>query len=95
MAIFPFEATEQELQAEPEIFVAAVRRLLESEFLVLPRGDGFVDFPTFDRGYEELKKATGGFSSMSPQAINRTVLSAPIVLLVLRSMLGFTPPEWA
>ena len=40
----------------------AVFSCLESEFLVMPKGDGFVDYPVFERGYEALKMATTGFS---------------------------------
>jgi hypothetical protein len=49
----------------------------------------------FEAGYEALKKATGGFASLSGEVVLKTVLETPIALVVLRSMLGFTPPEWA
>jgi hypothetical protein len=94
-AAFPFEASEQELQAHSDEYVKAVFNLLESEFLILPRGPGFVDYQTFDRSYEALKKATEGFTKVSFEIIHPVTLAVPMSIVVLRSMLGFTPPEWA
>jgi hypothetical protein len=91
----PFEATFSEIEAAPEAFVAAVFLSLASEFLTLPKGEGFVDYQAFEAGYEALKKATGGFASLPRADVLKTVLDAPISFVVLRSMLGFTPPEWA
>jgi hypothetical protein len=94
-AAFPFEATARELTAHTAAYVKTVRKQLESEFLILPRGEGFINYPIFDKGYEELKKATLGFTRISSDVVYATVLKIPIVFVVLRSMLGFSPPEWA
>ncbi|WP_232424257.1 hypothetical protein [Imhoffiella purpurea] len=66
-----------------------------SEFLVMPKGPGFVEFPVFEAGYEALKRATNGFERVTPDAIVSAVYETPIALIVLRCILGFTPPEWA
>lgn len=92
---YPFEVEFAEIEADPEPFVSAVFSSLASEFLTLPKGDGFVEYPAFEAGYEALKIATGGFAAMPAQKVLETVLGTPISLVVLRSMLGFTPPEWA
>ena len=92
---YPFEVHFSEIEATPEPFVSAVVSSLVSEFLVLPKGEGFIDYPLFEAGYEALKKATSGFSTLAGSEVLRTVLETPIALIVLRSMLGFTPPEWA
>ncbi len=55
---YPFEVPFSEVEATPDIFVSAIFSCLESEFLVLPKGDGFVDYPVFEQGYESLKQAT-------------------------------------
>jgi hypothetical protein len=68
---------------------------LASEFWVMPKGKGFVDYPTFDSGYEKLKQATNGFRDIAPARVVHAVIECPISFVVLRSMLGFTPPEWA
>jgi hypothetical protein len=56
---------------------------------------GFIDYPVFEQGYEALKRATGGFRSLAPEPVIETVYSVPVTFVVLRAMLGFTPPEWA
>ena len=92
---FPFEVSFDELRVDPDAYVDAVFDCLESEFMVMPRGKGFVEFPTFEVGYEALKRATRGFQEVTPDTITPAVLRAPVAFLVLRCMLGFTPPEWA
>ena len=92
---FPFEVSFDELRADPDAYVDAVFDCLESEFMVMPRGHGFVEFPTFESGYETLKRVTRGFREVTSENVTSAVINAPVALLVLRCMLGFTPPEWA
>jgi hypothetical protein len=92
---YPFEVAFDELIAAPEPFVDAVFSSLASEFLIMPKGDGFVEYADFVSGYEELKKATGGFAELDPEKVLPVVSRFPICLIVLRSMLGFTPSELA
>jgi hypothetical protein len=94
MPTFPFEVSLDEILENPESYVDAVFSCLESEFLVLPKGAGFVEYPVFERGYEALKAATAGFSQLDPKKVFPVTVSEPISIVVLRSMLGFTPPEW-
>ena len=61
----------------------------------MPKGIGFIDYPVFEQGYEALKHATKGFTLLDPEALLQKTFEAPVVILVLRTMLGFTPPEWA
>lgn len=92
---FPFEVPFADLAADLDTYVDAVFGALQSEFLTLPKGDGFVEYPVFERGYEAMKRVTGGFREMSPEPITALIYEIPIALIVLRTMLGFTPPEWA
>ncbi len=92
---FPFEASWPEVEANLDGYVDAVFSCLESEFLVLPKGEGFIDYPVFEQGYEALKLGTGGFERLDPTGVLGIVRDKPVALLVLRAMLGFTPPEWA
>jgi hypothetical protein len=92
---YPFEVSLQELQADIETYVTGVFSLLQSEFLVLPKGAGFVDYSTFERAYEALKKTTGEFQTFNPEALVDAVSLDPMAMIVVRAMLGFTPPEWA
>ncbi len=91
----PFEVPFSEVLADPGPYVEAVLGCLASEFWVMPKGDGFVDYPTFDTGYEKLKQATQGFRNIASDRVLKAVIECPICFVVLRSMLGFSPPEWA
>jgi hypothetical protein len=95
MMKYPFEVSFAEVQADLDTCVTAVFSCLESEFLIMPKGLGFIDYPVFEQGYEVLKQATQGFTSLEPELLMQKTFEAPIMLLVLRTMLGFTPPEWA
>lgn len=92
---FPFEVSFDEIQADPDAYVDAVFGSLQSEFMVMPRGKGFVGFNTFEAGYETLKRATTGFQVVTPETVAAAVFKTPVALLVLRCILGFSPPEWA
>lgn len=92
---YPFEVPFTDLEADLDIYVDAIFGALQSEFLTLPKGEGFVDYPVFERGYEALKRVTGAFRTLSPEPIISLIYDNPIALIVLRTMLGFTPPEWA
>ncbi len=92
---FPFEVDFDEVQSNLDGYVDAVFGCLESEFLVMPKGEGFVEFATFEAGYEALKRGTGGFREVTAEKVTPVVSEIPISLVVLRCMLGFTPPEWA
>jgi hypothetical protein len=94
MPEYPFEASLEKIFHDPDKYVDAVFSCLESEFLVLPKGVGFVEYSVFERGYEALKAATRAFSQMDSERIYPVTVSEPISIVVLRAMLGFTPPEW-
>jgi len=94
MPKYPFEVVLDEILQDPDQYVDAVFSCLESEFLTMPKGTGFVDYPLFERGYEALKSATSGFNELTPEKIFPVIVTEPIVIVVLRSILGFTPPEW-
>jgi hypothetical protein len=95
MPKFPFEVPFSVIKENPSPFIAVIFSSLESEFLIMPKGLGFVDYPVFEQGYEALKKATGGFSDFSPNRVYPIACSTPISLIVLRMILGFSPSEWA
>ncbi len=95
MTKFPFEVPFAEVQGDLDAYIDQVFGALRSEFLTLPKGNGFVEYPVFAQGYEALKQTTRGFRELSPEAVVETVLRVPVSLVVLRAMLGFTPPEWA
>jgi hypothetical protein len=83
---FPFEATLEEIRQNPDVYVSSVFACLESDFLTLPKGVGFVEYPVFERGYEALKHATSGFTKLNPEKILPVTFSEPISIIVLRSI---------
>src|ERR1700686_165158 len=91
----PFEASFAGVQANLDIYVEAVFEGLKSEFLTLPKGPGFIEYGVFGQGYERLKQRTNNFKVMKADAVLKLVHEVPITLIVLRTLLGFTPPEWA
>ena len=94
MTMYPFKSSFEEIERNPDLFVDAIFSSLESEFLVMPKGVGFIEYPIFERGYEVLKSSTAGFSELKLKRIFPFIESQPISIIVLRTMLGFTPPEW-
>ena len=62
---FPFEVGFDEVRNNLDACVDAVFGCLESEFLVMPKGDGFVEFPLF-AGSLYL-----GFRSTLPESLTR------------------------
>lgn len=92
---FPFEAPFADVRANIDVYVDRVFECLETEFLVMPKGEGFIEYEVFDAGYEALKSATGGFREVTPATVSPQVFEKPMALVVLRCMLGLTPPEWA
>ena len=92
---FPFEVPFKIVQADLDTYVDSIFSCLQSEFITLPKGPGFIEYPIFEQGYEALKKATGGFRNLSAELVLKTVYETPVSFIVLRTILGFTPPEWA
>jgi len=92
---FPFQVPFSEVQTNLDSFVSEVFSALQSEFLTLPKGEGYIDYAVFEQGYEALKHDTQSFRRLSADTVTNTVYRVPIAFIVLRTMLGFTPPEWA
>jgi hypothetical protein len=94
MPTYPFEVSYEEIVRNVDQYVDAIFSCLESEFLTMPKGEGFIAYPVFERGYEALKASTRSFTRIEMGSVLATVVKEPISLVVLRTMLGFTPPEW-
>ena len=92
---FSFEARFEDIDADMDAYVDAVFECLDSEFMIMPRGKGFIEFPIFEAGYEALKLGTRGFRDVTSEVVAPIVFETPISLIVLRCMLGFSASEWA
>ncbi|MGO8801422.1 MAG: hypothetical protein ACLQJL_20315 [Roseiarcus sp.] len=90
-----FEADYLDLKLNFDPLINEVFGELKSGFLELPKGQGFIEYSVFEDGYQALKKATSGFTTIEPAVITAAVYAKPIALIVLRTILGFTPSEWA
>ncbi|MBW6503361.1 hypothetical protein K0B90_03650 [bacterium] len=91
----PFELTPPDLQARMEEMVDVTFADLSSEFLLLPRGDAFLDFSDFRAAYEVLKRHTNAFTDLSEGKAMEAAVENSRVFCILRAMLGMTAPEWA
>lgn len=91
----PFEVPFAEVKADLEVYVTSIFSSLASEFLIMPKGEGFVDYATFESAYEKLKQATSAFQQIAADSVLHVATKHPVAIVVLRSMLGFSPPEWA
>jgi len=62
---FPFEVPFAKINEDLDTYVDAIFGALSSEFLTLPKGNGFIEYPVFEQGYEALKRTTGDFRDIS------------------------------
>jgi hypothetical protein len=90
---FEADYSDENLNLDP--YIDEVFSELKSGFLELPKGQGFIEYPTFEAGYQALKKATSGFAVIEPVSITAAIYATPVTFIVLRTILGFTPSEWA
>jgi hypothetical protein len=95
MKSYSFETDYNSLLENIDLYVDSVFSTLESDFLIMPKGSGFIEYQPFEGGYEALKGITNGFHDFKSESIKSGLLENPIIFIVLRTMLGFTPPEWA
>ena len=68
---------------------------LQSQFLVLPKGPNFVEYAEFQTAYEALKRETSSFENFTEATVWAALKADAMSFLVLRTILGFSPPEWA
>ncbi len=90
---FDIDYKNQEVNWDP--LVDEVFSELTSSFMELPKGDGFIDYSTFEKGYQALKKSTDAFANFTEETVLAAVRKTPISFIVFRCILGFSPPEWA
>lgn len=91
----PFEVSREELLGDLDAFVDATYADLESSFLVMPKGKNFVEYTRFRDAYEVLKRHTAAFAEFTPAKVLEAMREDALTFVVLRAILGMTPPEWA
>lgn len=91
----PFELTSTTLPERIDEMVAVTFGDLQSQFLMLPRGNGFIEYSDFQTAYEVLKRETQAFSVFTEESVWNALRQDALTLVVLRTILGVSPPEWA
>jgi hypothetical protein len=91
----PFELEPAELRARLDEMVDATFADLQSQFLVLPKNGGFIEYADFQDAYEVVKKNTNAFVNFTDATVWAALREDALAFVVLRTMLGFSPPEWA
>jgi hypothetical protein len=92
---YPFEVDQEYLAKHLDEMVDSVFSALQSQFLVLHKGSSFVEYEDFQDAYEVLKRETGAFATFSTDTVWSALRTDSLCLVVLRTILGMTPPEWA
>ncbi len=91
----PFEVSPAYLRDHLDEMVDATISDLVSEFLLLPRGPNFIEYPQFREAFEVLKRVTRTFSRFDTETVMSALNENARAFGVVRSILGMTPPEWA
>lgn len=94
MTLRPYQVSVSELQDHMDDLIQATFDDLTSQFMLLPRGDAFLEYPEFLAGYEALRKCTNGFKSITVETCWDAAHVNAVAAVVLRSIVGVTPPEW-
>lgn len=90
----PFEVDDAYLSAHLDEMIDVTFADIQSQFLVLPLGPNFVQFASFQDAYEILKAETGAFAQFDEAHVWNALRRDALVYLVLRTILGLSPPEW-
>jgi hypothetical protein len=91
----PFELSADELEARLDEMVTVTFNDVQSQFLVLPRGSSLIPFEDFQSAYEVLKRHTSAFAVFTEPVLWAALEEDSLALVVLRTILGLSPPEWA
>ncbi|WP_187628370.1 hypothetical protein [Paraburkholderia sp. UCT31] len=91
----PYELNATELDKHLDAMVSATFADISSEFLILPKGTGFLPYTDFRQAFEVLKRQTRVFEMFDLESVSRAVDENSRVFGVIRSILGMSPPEWA
>ena len=91
----PFELAPDQLKARLDEMVEVTFGDLQSQFLTMPKGSSFIEYAEFQKAYEVVKAQTAGFETFTEETVWAAVRHDALSLVVLRTILGCSPPEWA
>jgi hypothetical protein len=92
---YPFDLAIDELERQLDAMVDVTFHDLQSQFLVLPKKGSFIEYAEFQASYEVLKRHMKGFSVLKEEAVWAGLREDALGLVVLRTVLGMSPGEWA
>ncbi len=90
----PYQLNDADLEARLDEMVAVTFADLTSQFMLLPRGAAFLTYEEFRDGYEALRMATKGFIDVTTATCWMALKQDARAFIVLRTILGVSPPEW-
>lgn len=91
----PYEATVGQIETEIDRYIDSFIGGLQSFFELMPKGTAFVHFERFRGAYGVLREETHDFGRFDVENVLGAIRRDPLVLVVLRSVVGVTPPELA
>jgi hypothetical protein len=91
----PFELEPPELRQRLDEMVDTTFGDLQSQFLVMPKGNGHIEYADFQAAYEVLKRHTDAFVALTEDKVWDALEEDALALVVIRTILGLSPPEWA
>lgn len=94
MTLRPYEVDPTDIPTHLGKLVQATFDDLTSQFMLLPRGSSFLEYPDFRAGYEALRQHTNGFTMLDVDRCWNAVRQNAVAGIVLRTIVGVTPPEW-
>lgn len=90
----PYEVDLADIPVNLDELVQSTFDDLTSQFMLLPRGAIFLEYPDFREGFEALRKHTDGFTALDVDRCWSALRQNAVAGVVLRTILGVTPPEW-
>jgi hypothetical protein len=91
----PFEVSTDYLGAHIDEMIDVTFADIQSQFLMVSRGQNFVEFGSFQDAYEVLKQETDAFARFDDQTVWKALERNALVFVVVRTILGVSPPEWS
>ena len=84
----PFELDQAELAEQLENMVQTTMSDLKSEFLEVPKGEGFIEYPDFRDAFEDLKRQTENFTDFTVTTVHHAVRTNSRILEPVMDLVG-------
>ena len=89
----PFEVGGDYLASHIDEMVDVTFADIQSQLMVMPRGQNFIEFGSFQDAYEALKQETDAFARFNDETVRKALERNALVFVVVRTILGVSPPE--